>query len=119
MIHDQCTATVRDIRAEDFAAELTSAAYPLVLRRGMKKSWIEVELGLWEGLVETVKTWARRRQPAASGVSEAWRIGLLGAVTASALSFALDSGIDRPRPDMESALYQALGRVIRTSSHVN
>jgi hypothetical protein len=119
MSHNQRPAPHRDVRLENLAAELTSAAYALVLRRGLKKPWIEVELGLWKGLVETAETWARRRQPAASGVSEAGRIGLLGAVTASALSVAQDSGIDRPRPDVESGLYQALGRVIRKSSHVN
>ena len=119
MSHNQRPAPDRDLRLENLAAELTSAAYPLVLRRGMKKSWIEVELGLWKGLAETVKSWARRRQPPPSGVTEAWRIGLLGAVTACALSVALDSGIDRSRPDVVSGLYQALGRVIRTSSHVN
>ena len=45
----------RDTLLENFAAELTSAVYPLVLRRGMRGSWLDLELGLWRALAETVK----------------------------------------------------------------
>src|ERR1700678_690096 len=51
----------RDSLLENFAAELTSAAYPLALRQGMNDSWIKVELGLWRALAETVEKWARER----------------------------------------------------------
>jgi hypothetical protein len=34
----------QDARRESFAAELTSTAYPLVLRRGPKGSWIRAVL---------------------------------------------------------------------------
>jgi hypothetical protein len=37
----------RDTPLENFAAELTSAAYSVALRHGMAGSWIRVELGLW------------------------------------------------------------------------
>ena len=40
----------RDIRPENLAAELTSVAYRLVLRRGAKGSWLELELCLWRRL---------------------------------------------------------------------
>ena len=87
----------RDTRLENFAGELTSAVYPLVLRRMPKDQWIKVELGLWRALAETVKEWAWQRPPASSAVEfEAWREGLLGA-----LSIALNNGIDGPRPEKE------------------
>jgi hypothetical protein len=54
----------RDTVLENFAAELTSAAYPLTLRHGMRGSWITVELSLWRALAETVKKWGRERPSA-------------------------------------------------------
>ena len=92
----------RDTQLKNFAGELTSAGYPLVLRRVPKDQWIKVELGLWRALAETVKEWAWQRPPASSAVEfEAWREGLLGALTGSALSIALNNGIDGPRPEKE------------------
>jgi tetratricopeptide (TPR) repeat protein len=38
------TTSEQDARRESFVAELTSAAYPLVLRRGLKGSWIQAVL---------------------------------------------------------------------------
>jgi hypothetical protein len=45
----------RDPQLENIAAELTSAVYPLVLRHGLRVSWLDLELGLWRALAETVK----------------------------------------------------------------
>jgi hypothetical protein len=118
MSHNRRTATDRDIRVEDFAAELTRAACPLVLRRGPEDSWLKVELGLWRALAETVESWSGQRQPAASGEREAWREGLLRALTASALSIALNHGINGPPPEVESGLDQAFRQVIRRCGHV-
>ena len=56
----------RDLRLEDFAAELTNAVYPLVLRRGRKNEWLKLELDLWRTLVKSVQKWAQQRPPAAS-----------------------------------------------------
>jgi hypothetical protein len=50
----------RDTLAENFAAELTSAVYPVALRRGVQGSWLDVELGLWKALAVTVKEWESR-----------------------------------------------------------
>ncbi len=33
-----------DTRLENIAAELTGAVYPLVLRRGLRDSWLQAEL---------------------------------------------------------------------------
>jgi hypothetical protein len=45
--------------AESLAAELTSAAYPVLLRGGLAGSWVDLELGLWKALTETVRKWER------------------------------------------------------------
>jgi hypothetical protein len=45
----------RDTRLQNIAAELTSAVYPLVLRHGLRVSWLDLELGLWRALAATVK----------------------------------------------------------------
>jgi hypothetical protein len=45
----------RDILLENFAAELTCAAYAVALRRGLEDEWLDLELELWEALKETVK----------------------------------------------------------------
>ena len=60
------TACDRATRIENFAAELTRAVYPLVLRRGLKGSWIKMELGLWRAVAEVLKKWDRQRPSAAS-----------------------------------------------------
>jgi hypothetical protein len=44
-----------DPQLENIAAELTGAVYTLVLRRGLRVSWLDLELDLWRALAETVK----------------------------------------------------------------
>jgi hypothetical protein len=53
------TARDRDIVLENFAAELTEAAYPVALRYGVVGSSIDLELDLWRVFVETIKEWRR------------------------------------------------------------
>jgi hypothetical protein len=97
MSGDHHTHADRDLRLENFAAELTSAVYPLVLGREPKESWLNVELRLWRALRETVTKWARRKpSPASSDEFGVWREGLLIALTESAISIALTSGIKGP-----------------------
>jgi len=62
MIDNHGAACTRDTLLENIAAELTSAIYPLVLRQGMRGSWLELELGLWRTLAETVEHRARQPQ---------------------------------------------------------
>ena len=54
--------TIRDpvANVENLAAELTDAAYPVVLRHGVAGSSIDLELDLWKALGETVQRWERR-----------------------------------------------------------
>jgi hypothetical protein len=49
------TSGDRDTFVEDFAAELTEVAYPVMLRHGVPDNWLDLELGLWQALKETVK----------------------------------------------------------------
>ncbi len=57
------TARDRDIVLENFAAELTEAAYPVALRYGVVGSSIDLELDLWRVFVETIKEWRRDAGP--------------------------------------------------------
>ncbi len=48
-------ANDREVNLEDLAAELTNAAYPVVLRHGARDKWLELELDLWKTLTDTLK----------------------------------------------------------------
>ena len=45
---------------EALAAELTAAAYLVVLRHAIGDHWLDLELELWRTLTETVKNWDRQ-----------------------------------------------------------
>lgn len=51
------TTPDRDKFVENFAAELTEASYPVMLRHGVPDNWLDLELELWEALKRTVKKW--------------------------------------------------------------
>jgi hypothetical protein len=42
---------------EDFAAELTAAAYSIALEHGTQNEWLDLELQLWRALADTIKKW--------------------------------------------------------------
>ncbi len=44
-----------DPQLENIAAELTSAVYAAMLRRGALGSWLDLELSLWRALREAVR----------------------------------------------------------------
>jgi hypothetical protein len=101
-------------RIENFAAELTSAAYALALQDGLRGSWIKVELDLWKALAQTVKKWARERPPAWRPEEfKAWREGLLVDLTETAFYVAVKHGINGPLLGVELGLYRAFRLVIR------
>jgi hypothetical protein len=112
------TAQDRDARLDDFAAELTRAVYPLVLRRGPKDSWVQVQLALWRALAETVEKWAWEPPAASSAEFDAWREGFLEALTDRAFSIALDNGIEGSLLTLELGLYRAFRLVMRRRSRV-
>ena len=47
----------RDALLDNFAAELTRAAYDVALRHGTAGRWLDLELHLWRTLADTVKQW--------------------------------------------------------------
>ena len=113
------TADGRDTRIENFAAELTCAVYPVVLRRGLKESWLKVELGLWRALAVTIKKWVRKKPPAAaSDEFEAWRQGLLLDLTETAFSIALKHRSQGSLAQLELCLYRAVRLATRRYSRV-
>jgi hypothetical protein len=109
----------REIRLENFAAELTQAIYPVVLRRQPKDSWIKVELALWRALAETVQRWAGQRPAAASAEeSKVWYEALIVDLTESAFSIALRNGITGSLLELELGMYRAFRLVIRRHSRI-
>ena len=99
---------------ENFAAELTSAAYPIALRHEMTDSWIKVELGLWRALANTVRKWARERPPAGSlDQFEVWRQGFLVDLTDGAFYITVKHGIKGSLLEVELDLYRAFRLVLR------
>jgi hypothetical protein len=48
-------ANDREVDLENLAAELTNAAYPVVLRHGARDKWLDLELDLWKALTDTLK----------------------------------------------------------------
>ena len=114
------TAWDRDARLENLAAELTNAAYRLVLRHGFEGSWLLVELTLWGAVRETVEKWARHRSPAASsGEFDVWRAGFLADLTERAFSVALENGVGGPFLKLELDLHRAFRLVTRRRSRVS
>jgi hypothetical protein len=103
-----------DILLDNFAAELTRAAYSVALKHGMTGSWIKVELDLWRGLAETVKKWAWEWPPAGSSDEfEVWRNGLLEDLTESAFYVAVKHGIKGSLLEVELCLYRVFRLAIR------
>jgi hypothetical protein len=51
------TTEDRDTRLENFAAELAQAVHLMVLQRGRKDSWLDLELDLWKVVSESVSRW--------------------------------------------------------------
>jgi hypothetical protein len=110
----------RDTPLENFAAELTSAAYFSALRRGMRCSWIKVELDLWEAVAETVKKWTGEWPPAgSSNDNEVWQNGLLEDLTEGAFHIALKHGVKGSPLDVELGLYRTFRLVIRRHCRAN
>jgi hypothetical protein len=109
----------QDNRLENFVADLTSAVYSIVLRRGLSDSWLKAELSLWRVLEDTVKKWARQRTAIQSPHSlEIWRADLMRDLTESAFHVALTNGITDSLLELEFCLYRAIRLVTRRYSRV-
>jgi hypothetical protein len=59
-MNDNARATADwDALLDNFAAELTRAAYHVALRHGVTGTWLDLQLDLWRALADTVKQWGR------------------------------------------------------------
>lgn len=110
--------TVDDRRAvvESLAAELTNAAYPVLLKGGLGGSWVELELGLWKGLTQTLSQWLRELPPDRVAESVAsWKNGLLMDLVDSALFVAQQQETQEPLSYLKSGLREAFGSAFNRS----
>ena len=104
----------RDALLENFAAELTNVVYYVVLRHELGGSWLELQLGLWKVLAESVRRWDLEPSPAGSPEAfSAWRDGLLVDLTEGAFHIAMKHGIKGLPLEVELDLYRAFRLVIR------
>jgi hypothetical protein len=103
----------RDTLLENFTAELTYAAYFVALQHRIRSSWIEVELGLWSALAETVKNWVQESPPrtASDELEIRWERFSVN-LTESAFYSAVKQGIEGDVLEMELEMYRAICLVI-------
>jgi hypothetical protein len=97
---------------ENFAAELTTAAYSIALRHGITGSWIEVELPLWRTLSHALKKWAQERLSAGSPDDLNVWTSMLVDVTQNSLYVALKHGIKGSLLEVELGLYRVFRLLI-------
>jgi hypothetical protein len=114
MMDNHAATCSRDSLRENFAAELTGAAYHLAHRHGMTGSWLDLELGLGRVLADTAERWAQTR-PSAKLRAEfkAWREGFLVDLTEGAFHVFLNNGVKGFPLEVELRLYRAFHSVIR------
>jgi hypothetical protein len=63
-MNDNARATAdRDALLDNLAAELARAAYHVALRHGAAGTWLDLELELWQALLDTVEQWGRKSYP--------------------------------------------------------
>jgi hypothetical protein len=102
---------------ENIAAELTSAAYPLVLWHGLRGSWLDLELGLWRALAESVENWARQAPRTGSPDElDVWRGCFLMELIGKAMHVALAHGGKASLQKRGVDLYGAFHAVIERQS---
>ncbi len=104
----------KENQLENFAAELTHAAYDGAHRLGMTGSWLDLELGLGRVLAEKVKKWSWSK-PAAGARDElkAWREGFLVDLTEGAFHIAVMNGVKGFPLEVELRLYRAFRSVFK------
>jgi AcrR family transcriptional regulator len=101
---------------EAFAAEVTGAAYPIALRHAIGGSWLDLELGLWKALADTVEHWARPApRPGSPDEFDVWRERFLVELTGEAFHIARRYGVRGSLHGMGWDLYRAFRSVIETN----
>jgi hypothetical protein len=95
------------------AARLTSAAYPIAARHGMKLFWVDLGIDLWtvlqHGVTDLGRKLARARR---QGEFEIWRQCLLAELTEAAYRATVRYSMQRPSLVLEMDLYYAFCRVL-------
>ena len=104
----------KDSLLENFAAELTHAAYRGAHRLGMTGSWLDLELGLARVMAGKVKKWAWSKPPAeARDELKAWREGFLVDLTEGAFHIAVMNGVKGFPLEVELRMYRAFRSVFK------
>lgn len=99
-----------------FAADLTDAAYAIVLRHGFSDSWIDLQLELWRAFTATVAKRERSASRSPSAVEFlACREKFLSELTDAAYRTSLQYGLRGSFLDVELDLDLALREVIERS----
>ena len=63
-MNDNARATAdRDAQLDTLVADLTRAAYHVALRHGAARTWLDLQLDLWQALADTVEQWGRKSSP--------------------------------------------------------
>jgi hypothetical protein len=94
-------------RAEALLGDLTDAAYPVLVRHGVRGSSVELEVEVGQAVEEALT----RRQDGPAPHCLAWP-DLLAEVTRAAYEVALRRGFPRPFPDLELGLWRAVRRAV-------
>jgi len=114
MSDDHGATHIRESLLENFAAELTHAAYSGAHLHGMTGSWLDLELGLGQVMAEKVKKWARTKPPAgARDELKIWREGFLVDLTEGAFHIAVKNGVKGFPLEVELRMYRAFRSVIK------
>ena len=96
-----------------FAADLTDAAYTVVLRHGIGGSWIDLQLDVWRVLAVSIAD-TQRRTPRLASAAEFldWRETFVSELTDAAYRTALRHGVRGPFLDIELELYVAVREAV-------
>ena len=105
----------RGVPLETLAAEFTTVAHAIALRQGVGGRWLDLQLGLWRSLAETVRQ-RGREWPWALGPSAfaVWWEGLLPELTEVAYRTTQRHSVRGSLRELKLALDQAFRSAIRT-----
>jgi hypothetical protein len=102
-----------DKLVDEYAAELAEAAYPVVLKHGVRGTSVDVELGVWRAIRDVLQKGRRAKGKDVSSRPSPIREDLLAEVSTAAYQVALNQGLKGPFLDLELRLWDALGKVGR------
>jgi hypothetical protein len=113
--HDDDSRTLHRLgQVQCRTAEITDAAYFVLLRSGTCGSWIDLELDIWRTLKDVADRPLERKTPVSDGSDAAIVASQLvvDALTDAVYRIALRHGFQKPFLDVELVLYRAVQRVI-------